>query len=312
MISTAPYNVSSDFGQLHVIRHLSSGIDCAIAGLATAVAARPMPAACRNFRRFISCTLPLCTWRDEPRIPFGRRRTASSRIPRAGPSQFAPVQPDLESAGRLKMRAGCSPGPPSTLSGRSLAAYSRADHKGIIGVLGDLPPQILVVTEGNDRIPNLLVVGIGGRCFGVHLFGRLQAGLHHRCRERPKLGARRNQAFKRLRILGVIVGQLPRAAGACRGFKDGLIAFWQLVPFRKVDEDVVGGAALPPARIVVVLHDLVEPELFVVIGPYPFSSIDRALFQRRIDVTPGDLLRDNTELAKSFTSPAPDAHLEPL
>src|SRR3977135_3170329 len=50
--------VSSDFGKLDVQRHLSSGIDCAIAGLATAAAAMPTPAASRNSRRFIGY-LPL-------------------------------------------------------------------------------------------------------------------------------------------------------------------------------------------------------------------------------------------------------------
>src|SRR5262249_56733658 len=88
--STAPYSVSSDFGQLHVIRHLSSGIDCAIAGLAMAVAARPMPAACRSLRRFIFCTLPLSALRDEPaslRDGTGRHRAVGrasvmARLPR--------------------------------------------------------------------------------------------------------------------------------------------------------------------------------------------------------------------------------------
>jgi hypothetical protein len=37
--------VSSDFGQLVGMRHLTLGDDCAIAGLATAVAASPTPAA---------------------------------------------------------------------------------------------------------------------------------------------------------------------------------------------------------------------------------------------------------------------------
>src|SRR3981081_3703621 len=48
--------VSSDFGKLDVQRHLSSGIDCAIAGFATAAAATPTPAARRNSRRFIGYT----------------------------------------------------------------------------------------------------------------------------------------------------------------------------------------------------------------------------------------------------------------
>src|SRR5687768_2224227 len=52
--SHPPQSVSSDFGQLAVLRHLISGIDCAIAGAATAVeAATPAPAVFRNSRRFI-------------------------------------------------------------------------------------------------------------------------------------------------------------------------------------------------------------------------------------------------------------------
>src|SRR5262249_30877608 len=45
--------VSSDFGKLEVSLHLISGVDCAIAGLATALAAATSPAARRNWRRFI-------------------------------------------------------------------------------------------------------------------------------------------------------------------------------------------------------------------------------------------------------------------
>src|SRR5258708_38393230 len=39
--------------KLAVNRHFSSGIDCAMAGLATAVAAAPTPATLRNSRRFM-------------------------------------------------------------------------------------------------------------------------------------------------------------------------------------------------------------------------------------------------------------------
>ena len=37
IVVQAPNSVSSDFGQLAVMRHFSSGIDCAIAGLAIAL-----------------------------------------------------------------------------------------------------------------------------------------------------------------------------------------------------------------------------------------------------------------------------------
>src|SRR5689334_2758355 len=45
--------VSSDFGKLEVRRHLSSGADWAMAGAATALAARPTPAVLRKSRRFM-------------------------------------------------------------------------------------------------------------------------------------------------------------------------------------------------------------------------------------------------------------------
>jgi hypothetical protein len=45
--------VSSDFGKLDVMRHLTSGIDCAIAGEATAVAAAPTAETFKKSRRFI-------------------------------------------------------------------------------------------------------------------------------------------------------------------------------------------------------------------------------------------------------------------
>src|SRR5262245_49915745 len=49
--SGLPYRVSSDLGQLAVNRHFTSGMDWAIAGAATAVAARPpAPAVLINFR----------------------------------------------------------------------------------------------------------------------------------------------------------------------------------------------------------------------------------------------------------------------
>jgi hypothetical protein len=54
MTSAAPCSVSSDFGQLVVMRHLSSGIDCAIAGAAMLAApATPKPVTLIKSRRFI-------------------------------------------------------------------------------------------------------------------------------------------------------------------------------------------------------------------------------------------------------------------
>jgi hypothetical protein len=63
MNSGQPYRVSSDFGQLAVRRHLISGMDCAMAGAATAEPARPTPAAFRNSRRFMAFPLVLSSVR---------------------------------------------------------------------------------------------------------------------------------------------------------------------------------------------------------------------------------------------------------
>jgi hypothetical protein len=57
--SQPPYSVSSDFGQLAASRHLISGADCAIAGAATVLAARPTPPAFKKSRRFMRFP-PLC------------------------------------------------------------------------------------------------------------------------------------------------------------------------------------------------------------------------------------------------------------
>src|SRR5436190_16667993 len=54
MCSTPPHSVSSDFGQLAARRHLSSGIDCAMAGAANVAApAAPMPVTLRKSLLFI-------------------------------------------------------------------------------------------------------------------------------------------------------------------------------------------------------------------------------------------------------------------
>src|SRR3954454_9372395 len=59
--SQPPYSVSSDFGQLVGMRHLISGIDCAIAGAATAAApTAPSPVTLMKSRRFMELSLDDC------------------------------------------------------------------------------------------------------------------------------------------------------------------------------------------------------------------------------------------------------------
>src|SRR5207248_6909585 len=78
--SQPPYRVSSAFGQLAVYRHFISGFDCAIAGAATAVAARPTPPTFKKSRRFIcfpSMFLPIPTKGQRSGVVF-------SGLPMAG------------------------------------------------------------------------------------------------------------------------------------------------------------------------------------------------------------------------------------
>src|SRR5437762_8036580 len=50
---------------------------------------------------------------------------------------------------------------------------SITDHESLVGVFGDLPPQIFIVAECVDRSQHLLEIGVLGRFFGVYLIGRL-------------------------------------------------------------------------------------------------------------------------------------------
>src|SRR6201994_1678753 len=66
--------VSSDFGKLEVMRHFSSGADCAIAGEATAAAAAaPVAETFRKSRRFISSLLLLGAFSHVLASPPGGR-----------------------------------------------------------------------------------------------------------------------------------------------------------------------------------------------------------------------------------------------
>src|SRR2546426_11883981 len=61
-----------------------------------------------------------------------------------------------------------------------------------------------------------------------------------------------------------------------------------------------------------VLGDLVEAELLVVVGSYPFCRVDRALLERGIDIRSADQLRHDAQLREHEARHAADAELEPL
>src|SRR5580765_5113518 len=102
------------------------------------------------------------------------------------------------------------------------AARARADHEGVVGVLGDLPPEIFVIAERHDRVPDLLEVGILGRGLGIHFVRGLEAGLHDVLREWAQLDAVRDQALQRGRIARIVARRLLDVDRARGGPKDRL------------------------------------------------------------------------------------------
>ena len=96
------------------------------------------------------------------------------------------------------------------------------------------------------------------------------------------------------------------------GLENGLVVLRQVGICLDVDEKIELGTPFPPAGVVVVLGDLVETELLVVVRAHPLRRVDRALFQRRIDIAAGDLLRHDAELLQRQAAGASDPHLEAL
>ncbi len=71
-------------------------------------------------------------------------------------------------------------------------------------------------------------------------------------------------------------------------------------------------ATFPEGRVVVIFRHLLEAELVIVIGADPFGRVDRALFQRRIDIAAGDLLRHDAKLFNHLAGQTGNAHLHAL
>src|SRR3954447_7284018 len=69
-------------------------------------------------------------------------------------------------------------------------------------------------------------------------------------------------------------------------------------------------AAFPEAGVIIIFRDLLESELLVVIRTDPFGGVDGALFQRRIDVAAGELLRHDADLLQNLSGDAADAEFE--
>ncbi len=161
-------------------------------------------------------------------------------------------------------------------------------------------------------VVDLLELGVLRRRLGIHLHRRRVARVQDRLREGAQLRAARYQAPQRGRVLRVVLGHHPGVSDGASGVQCRLEFRRQRVVGLAPAEVVQRGTAFPPARVVVELGDLVEAELFVVVGTDPFRGVDRALLERRVDVAGGDLLRHESQLRHDLARESPDAHLEPL
>src|SRR5262249_11266467 len=243
-------------------------------------------------------------------VPMGAKMIGTSMPNRSQRSVFSILPSPSSTSGE----AGLTIPHVSSPTCASPAAHSTpgaiADHKGVVAVFGDLPPQILVVAKRHDRVPDFLVILVGRRRLGVDFVRRLQTGFHDRRRVRTQLGAAGDQTLQGLRIAGV-VSRLHFNVGIARGGgNDRLVGLGQLVPFGQVDYEVQRGASFPPAGVIVELYNLIEAELLVVVRPDPLGGVDRAALERRIDVAASDLLRNHAELLQRPAGPTTHAKTE--
>ncbi|MNV24672.1 hypothetical protein D3C71_1157440 [compost metagenome] len=127
-----------------------------------------------------------------------------------------------------------------------------------------------------------------------------------------QLGALGDQAAQRGGVLGVVLGDhVVGRRGRCLR-QDGLVVLGQLVVGVLVDVERHLQRAFPPARVVVVRGHLVEAQLFIVVGADPFGRVDGALFQRRVDVAAGNLLRHHAQARQHGAREGADAELQAL
>src|SRR5215831_10345409 len=124
--------------------------------------------------------------------------------------------------------------------------------------------------------------------------------------------ARRGEPLQCCGISGIVSPGLLDVGETGSRRDDSLIVFRQLVPFFQIDHEVIGGAALPPTRIIIVGRNLMETELLIVIRTDPLGRIDGSFLKGRIDVTSCYLLRHYSELLQCLARPPTNAELQAL
>jgi len=82
------------------------------------------------------------------------------------------------------------------------------------------------------------------------------------------------------------------------------------IPGPLIDEQRAAGRAFPPTGVMIETRDLIEAELFIIIGADPFGAINRAAFQRGIDIASANLLRHNAKAAQNIAGKATHAEFQ--
>src|SRR5262245_5712450 len=178
-----------------------------------------------------------------------------------------------------------------SLGGRTALARLCGHREAVVveRVFRDAEPEIRIRQEFLPGFVDQLEVRILGGELVVSFKRRFVTGVQNRAWKLPQLNAGGHQPAQCLGVIRVVLGHhLDRRLGA-RRLERSAIRFRQRLPVLEIDEKRDLGAAFPPAGIVVVPGDLVQPELLVVVRTDPLGGIDGAAFERRIDVGGGDL-----------------------
>src|ERR671910_2959387 len=101
-------------------------------------------------------------------------------------------------------RGASSPPPHSPFAIHESPPRAGADHEVVEGVLGDLPPEVLLVAEGPERIVHLLEVGVLPRDLVIDLVRGLERRFKDFLAERPQLRAGADEAAQRSGIASVV------------------------------------------------------------------------------------------------------------
>src|SRR5262244_2369370 len=167
-----------------------------------------------------------------------------------------------------------------------------------------------VYAETGQTFIQLFKAGICRASFCIDLIRRLVAGFQDALREGAQQHPPGNKPLNCWRVRGVIFSGHPVAGVARSCEQDSLIVFGQLMPLLHVDEGVSVRTTLPPGGVVIVFRDFLETELLVVGGSNPLHRVDRALFERWINISGRKLLRHHAEPTDDLAGKSPDAELQ--